>query len=269
MTDRYSTLRQGLTGAWCPSLGGGGYLLADRSGRGNHGKLTNSAAQANWVPSGGGLALNLDGTDDFVDCGSRGGDLTDAIPFSVSLWALSRQNNGLRGLISRDSGSPFPFSVRLGGGSTLELVTDGSTVAGSTITTNTWFHLVVVLGPSLRQFWLNGVKTNESTSSYTVTADTDILRIGCDYVPSSLRCWDGFMDDIRVYNRVLLGSEIKLLASQRGIGLLPTRHRRANVLGSSMHLNVGGTWKRSTPWINVNGVWKQATPKINVGGVWK
>ena len=59
-------LLTGLVGAWCPSLGPSGYTLLDRSGRGNHGTLTNMDAASDWVGTPGGWALDYDGTNDYV-----------------------------------------------------------------------------------------------------------------------------------------------------------------------------------------------------------
>ncbi len=42
------------------------------------------------------------------------------------------------------------------------------------------------------------------------------------------------------------------------------------LLGPTVWLNVGGTWKKATSvYIRVSGTWKDAMVKINVGGSWK
>lgn len=82
------------------------------------------------------------------------------------------------------------------------------------------------------------------------------------------RYYDGLVDDVRIWNRPLSDSEIRLLATGRGVGLAPTRHRRAS-LAMQFWLNVSGAWKTAKPWINVGGTWKQGSPKIRVGGAWK
>jgi SSS family solute:Na+ symporter len=51
----YPSLRQGLVGAWCPSLGASGLSLIDRSGRNARGTLTNMGGQDNWQASGTGV----------------------------------------------------------------------------------------------------------------------------------------------------------------------------------------------------------------------
>ena len=65
MADRYASLKQGLVGAWIPSISGSGLLLPDLSGRGNNGVLTNMGPE-DWVASEGGRALDFDGSDDRV-----------------------------------------------------------------------------------------------------------------------------------------------------------------------------------------------------------
>ena len=59
MADRYASLKQGLVGAWIPSISGSGWLWPDLSGRGNNGSLTNMDA-SDWVSSQYGRALDFD-----------------------------------------------------------------------------------------------------------------------------------------------------------------------------------------------------------------
>lgn len=213
----YPELWRGCIGAWSMCLGPTGLRLHDLSRCRNWGTLTNMVPGDDWVISGGRYALDFDGTDDVIELGSRGGDLTENIPFSVSMWALARATGQNDGLISRDQNVPFAFSVRFNGGSAITLLTDGATFIGPTIATNVWFHLAVILAPSLRRFYLNGLLTHETTAAYTVTANSDVLRIGCDFNPAAGRCWNGLIDDVRIYNRTLSGNEVRLLASRRGI----------------------------------------------------
>lgn len=85
---------------------------------------------------------------------------------------------------------------------------------------------------------------------------------------ASNRFGAGSLDDVRVYNRTLTLAEIKLLASQRGIGLVPTG-RTVTKFPTTLYQNVGGVWKPTQAQVNVGGTWKTASPATNVGGVWK
>jgi hypothetical protein len=118
------------------------------------------------------------------------------------------------------------------------------------------------------RFFLNGraaSMTTLGTAPAALASTLGTLYLGRD---ASERVCQGRVDDARVYSRALTAAEIGLLASQRGIGLVPTRHRRASAL-SQFWTRVSGDWRRATPHINVAGTWRRATPKIRVGGVWK
>ena len=77
-------LLQNIAGLWSPSLGPSGYTLLDRSGRGNHGALTNMDS-SDWVMRNGLPALDLDGSDDYVDAGTKSLPITSAV--TLSMWA--------------------------------------------------------------------------------------------------------------------------------------------------------------------------------------
>jgi len=86
------SILDGIIGCWSPSLGASGYRLLDRTRYGNHGTLTNMDAGTDWVaipPRG--MALDFDGTDDYVDCGvnNRG-----ASAISVSAWVIPQTTTG-------------------------------------------------------------------------------------------------------------------------------------------------------------------------------
>jgi len=95
----YPSLRQGLVGAWCPSLGATGYTLHDQSGYNNHGTLTNMDAGTDWVASGDGLALDFDGANDYIDIPVRGLPSIQGAK-TISLWATYDGTNARRILFS-------------------------------------------------------------------------------------------------------------------------------------------------------------------------
>ena len=51
--------------AWWAFDEGAGEILRDRSGHGNHGRISG----CRWIKNGEGHALEFDGVDDHVDCG--------------------------------------------------------------------------------------------------------------------------------------------------------------------------------------------------------
>lgn len=290
MTDRYSGLRRGLIGAWCPSLGTTGYTLIDRSGRNQHGTLTNMGGQVNWPASGSGTALALDGTNDFVELNGAFASSYLNGSFTISCWVR-------HGTVTQNYPSVFwhanatnvthgagllvvPQSDAANAKAVYCAVGDGAAQAGVipsfATNDNVWRHYAARVDRSSAQIelFVNGIRLGgasiSSIGTINVTRTAEIGRRVA--AANSTSYFPGQVDDLRVYDRAVPLAEIKLLASQRGIGLVPTRHRRARLAAAAattMWLNVGGTWKTTTPHIRVGGVWKAATPKIRVGGTWK
>jgi hypothetical protein len=278
MTDRHSTLRLGLVAAWCPSLGGDSALLVrDRVGRGHH--LTGSGTSFGALP--GGTALRLTGVTSAAATNTTAQRaMNGSVTGSLAMWMYKATAGAIvAGGFTGDSASDNRFSVLwFSDGNVYVPIESGSgnyylasnNVAG-------WSHIVVTfdgsisVGASRAIVYINGTArslTTTGTFPTSLSASLGTFALGRD---NSSRTSTGAIDDARVYSRVLTAAEIRLLASQRGIGLSPTRHRRARLASAAttMWLNVGGTWRATTPKINVAGTWKTATPKIKVAGVWK
>lgn len=277
MIHDYGNLRQGLVGAWCPSLGATGYTLLDRSGYGNHGTLTNMGGQANWRASGGAVALNLDGSNDYVVNASP--TYSVAFPFSISIWfnISSAYRSASLGRTYLVQATPYSGTRQ----AIFSIATDYSTatdklyyfegnavrITGQSFTVGTWQHVVFCFDSSSSvRFFLNGIQGTVDQPGGFATLGPAALYVGG--LDGTLINCPALVDDIRFYRRSLTPSDVAQLASRRGIGLTPRRSRRPSA-GSLFSLNVGGTWKSATPWVNVGGTWKQATAYTKQGGVWK
>jgi hypothetical protein len=187
-------------------------------------------APTDWVRSAGKYALDFDGSNDYVSCGQRAGDTTEAGTFSISAWAYARSYNGYAGIISRDASAPFAFAIRVGYGIPSILCDGVSLTASGTVATLQWVHHAVVVTPSRRIYYVNRSEVINSTAAYTITANSDELRIGTDFIAAADRCWNGLLDDIAIFSRALTPGEIRLLATRRGIAY---EARRDIVVGSS------------------------------------
>ena len=280
LRTEHSSLRQGLVGAWCPSLGASGLSLIDRSGRTGHGTLGNMAGQDNWQASGSGVSLAFDGVNDNVPVINRLGLLGNAI-YSCSLWA--QVPSGVSGTLVWDgiaNATPAPLAFRVASGGVIQISSGitGCTVSGA-FTAGVWTHFTLVYpGTVVRDTLLysnarylgavtetNGVGTANVALNWLSTAVPTIGTLGTGGTFSNFR---GQIDDVRVYNRVLTPAEIRLLASRRGIGLTPLPDRAAG-LPRRWSVNVGGTWRAADSYINVGGTWRLGQPSVNVGGTWK
>jgi len=266
--QEFSSLRQGLVGAWCPSLGASGLSLIDRSGQNNHGTLTNMGEQDNWRASGSGVALNFDGTDDLVlSPASQPYQFASGKSFTASAWIYPAANKNHS--IASFGNNGWDLYVSLGNYlefAKTNVANAGSSAATNGVTLNKWTHVSItnIVGSTV-EFFINGVsvRTAAFTSTYTYTSE---FRVGS--TQSQSLAWNGQLDDIRVYNRALTPPEIRLLASRRGIGLTPLPDRAAG-LPRKLSVNVGGTDRPSDAYLHVGGAWKLAQASINVAGVWK
>jgi len=270
--QEFSSLRQGLVGAWCPSLGASGLTLIDRSGRGNHGTLTNMGGQNNWRANGSGTAINLDGTDDYVGLGSMARlALTTSITMSAWVYPVSFAINRSRVFdssgIAFKIGTSSPYSdvnAFVGANTVAETLTVTGVVA-----LNTWSHIAATWSSgSAITIFVNGItpSTTTATSASGSIISTGSLDLG--RLASGPLYGNQQSDDLRIYNRVLTLSEIRLLASRRGIGLSPLPDRGGG-LPRKMSVNVGGVWRAGDAYVNTGSGWRLGIPYVNVGGTFR
>jgi hypothetical protein len=228
MISRYASLRQGLVGAWCPSLGASGFSLIDR-GYGNHGTLTNMDPGTDWVASGGKLALDFDGTNDFV---------VATIPLfsgslSFSVWAKgvpgNANTNYMASIPVASSGSNgVDFKNPTNAQANLSLDGNFVTINSGVDIRDSWSHLLLGYGNGVAFFYVNGILVGSQAWGNGVSSlssrQLNLGRFGTFGSHSPVQ-----LDDIRLYNRALSPTEIQqLYTGGRGVGLIPERikHRR-------------------------------------------
>ena len=262
--QEHSSLRQGLVGAWVPSLGASGLSLIDRSGRNNHGTLTNMGGQDNWPASGSGVALSFDGTNDRV---STSLVTKTSGQFSYSIWVFPRLLNAYQAVFStQNNNAALELFVDLSGSRFAALgfnANFSSTFINATI--NQWQHLAVSIDGSAFSLYRNGILGSSGTFT-PFLQPTAGLSVGAR--SNGANSFNGLIDDFRFYARTLSASEIRLLASRRGIGLTPLPDRAAG-LPRKLSVNVGGDWRAADAYVNVGGVWKLGQASVNVAGTWR
>ena len=214
---RYPQLRQGLAGAWCPSLGATGLTLPDRSVRGNHGTLTSGPT---WQASGSGIAINFDGTDDYVGLPAIASPT--AFPLTMCAWFRSTSTTLTQCIFS--FGHPTLTDRHIGlyaagatAGDPVQLFTrnSSSSVANSTTgyVTNTWtFACGVIYSNTDKRAYINGGSEATETTSVTIPT-TSQNSIGRLFRGSAANLFSGQIDDVSVFNRALSLPEINLLYS--------------------------------------------------------
>ena len=218
---RYPQLWQGRVFGLCPSVQGpAGLNVYDLSSGGKHGTLNNMDAPTDWVRANGQYALDMDGSNDFVQFPSV---TTSSVQQTVSIHvSLSRA-----GIIVG------------GGANTYALYTDGLTSSGRlyySVSSNfvsvihgglasQWAHLAVVRNETSVRFLKNGVQLGATQP--LINVPQSLLYVGREGGGfNSAMQWD----DLTIYNRALSAAEIRLLATRRGIAY---EARRDIVFGST------------------------------------
>ncbi|HXI70310.1 MAG TPA: LamG-like jellyroll fold domain-containing protein [Verrucomicrobiae bacterium] len=205
---------------WLPFDEGTGTTTADASGHDNSGTLLNMLPAA-WSSGIMGNALTFDGVNNYVQINNQLG-----ASFTISCWIKTGQTfqqtdptyNGT-GIIWSDVGGPANDFV-LGGTRSVGGVNRLSFFAGSgnatisgtqEISTGQWTHLAVTRDGTSGavKLYVNGVLDASGTTGTAVLNANPIINIGGNTLDG--RYFNGALDDVRFYSRVLTPGEIATL----------------------------------------------------------
>lgn len=154
-----------------------------------------------WTNGVRGKAATFDRVDDY-------GLVSYKIPntgFTIAAWINSGALSGNRQIISSAGNLQFYISANN------LIFTQPSINGGGVISANTWYHVAVVSDGTEARIYLNGAKlANASGSGGTTTS----FYIGA-YNPTT-ELFNGTIDDLHIYNRVLSPQEIELLYKNPG-----------------------------------------------------
>lgn len=228
----------GLVGWW--TMDGPDTLtnIADKSVEGNHGFLVHQGSGTTTTSGPIGQALGTDGSNDYVNAGSAaslddiqaqgGGGMT------VSLWLKVRSyvvvnphliakpdvntTAGRWGIRIESGTARFRFFKDFNGATDMTIASANNTFTVSE--SNKWHHMVLTWASTTDasasgQFYLNNValamsNTNATANSGPVSdASTNLGIINAS--GTTVAPLDGYLDDVRLYNRVLSTAEITRL----------------------------------------------------------
>ena len=195
-------------------------------------------------------AYSFNGINSIIRCGDILDSIFSAIPvakFSVSGWANTRSYKTLTEdggyMFGKNAGGSGPYQWGLGHYQGLVLASAFSDTNGlsnyigvvNPMTTNQWFHYVYIFDGSQPEtqrvkLYINGLATNTSLFWHFGTMGTTTVNtnqqfcIGATFSPKNPNAlsnfYDGILDDIRIYSRVLADSEIQVLYHERGWPLI-------------------------------------------------
>lgn len=237
--SQYPELWRGCVGAWNPGLGPSGGRLFDWSPYRNHGTLIGSTVQNMWQVNQGKYSL-LHASSHVAIPGSPQIDNLRSLTLSAWVRIDANPTGNYRAVLSKHyppGGTKTHFSLVLNNTSNTFAFYHYNGVTGEILFSSTsiplgrWTHLAArtlgTIGSSLT-IHMNGLQVAASTLTVAITPDTltglSIGKYGASL--SEPQFFVGNIDDALIYNRVLHPSEIRLLASRRGIAY-ERRHRQA------------------------------------------
>ncbi|MFC5834295.1 LamG-like jellyroll fold domain-containing protein [Nonomuraea insulae] len=185
-----------------------GSTVADASATGNTGTLTNTS----WTGTGRyGPALAFNGTSSWVTVNDAASlRLTTGMtleawvnPSTVTSWRtvlMKQHTGGLAYVLSAGSDSNRPHTV---------IHTTGEVDIGGTasLPLNTWSHLATTYDGTTIRLYVNGTQVSQRTAGGPIRTDNGVLRIGGNSLWGEY--FTGLIDEVRVYNRALNGTEIQ------------------------------------------------------------
>ncbi len=200
----------------CPSLdtaGNGTSTATDLSGNGLNATLTNMDPATDWVAdtgASGTRALDFDGTNDRLAISgvTRNGTLS----FSAWVYLRSLADEMIFNFKSTNSvANLFMFAtvLTLRGGSVTSVNS-----AANPFATSTWTHVAATITGTTGTLFVNGLQIATGTIA-AVGASTSGFDIGAYSDFGAGYFLNGRLDDLRLFHRLLSGSEITALATRR------------------------------------------------------
>ena len=184
-----------------------GSAVDDKSGNGNGGVLEYGAARTTGIFEG---AIRFDGVNDRIHISTKG-NLNNMSTFSVTGWIYARGYDSI--ILRKSSLSPAPFNIILNNSGHLTLRAGYTSRTGvwrmeQSLSLEEWHHFAVTYTRGDINadpvFYINGVLQNIDeiqTPSGNAVDDNGKIYIGNNI--SGASGFEGIIDSVRVYNRVL------------------------------------------------------------------
>jgi len=160
-----------------------------------------------------GPSLDFDGTDEYVEITSV--SALEPTTISVEMWLKTSGTDGShhRALSMTDSdvGAGVAYMVERIGTSLSFGIYNGaaSKTKSYTYTENVWYHLIGIYDNDVVYLYINGESQGTTSSAGTISyTDSDFIAIGRKNAADG-EYFDGKIDEVRIYNRVLTATEIK------------------------------------------------------------
>lgn len=203
--DPEHPLSRGLVGCWLFNENSGNRVY-DLSGNGNDGLFVNDPE---WVPGRTGQAIDFDGGNDYIDCGSL--DIDGSL--TIGVWVKTDSTSTFQSIVSKSSFLDRTYSLFLyNTGIVWAQITntannwDAQRQSSEAIITD-WTHVMMVYNTISLDLYFNGV-LKDGRLSGTVPSQ---IRNGAEPFTISKEnafYFNGLIDDVRIWNRALSAQEV-------------------------------------------------------------
>lgn len=207
----------GLIGQWMASLGATGGALFDWSGHGSGGTLTNMDPDTDWVAGRYGWALDFDGVNDYVDCGSAAILDEPSYQFTGEAWVYFRGGEAFPRLydkypapsmyVRQTDGTRYLGWYGVIGGNPL----DASLNEAVALTPGAWNHCVLTYQSGEGVKWYLGGRHRATNNTYSGALATTGTTLKLGNRGALDRTLDGGLSIVRWWSRALSAAEIAQL----------------------------------------------------------
>ncbi len=197
--------------------GAAGEVL-EESGSGLDGTVFGGADTAQSSPAiagnpGSCRYADFDGVDDYIEIADDPAlDLPNELTVGVWVNARSIPSSDLHSIVSKDWNYEFHFNSS---GQVFWYWQNSSgsvrTLTGSTVlNTDQWYHIAIAYAAGSQVIYVDGSPVASSSFNETLRVNDESLYIGTDLNFIS-RAWDGFIDEVNIYDRALSQAEVQAL----------------------------------------------------------
>ncbi len=161
----------------------------------------------NDAPTSAGYAIALDGSNDFVNIPDND-NLDMTTNYTIEAWIKPESFGWLKGIVSKyQTSGAYGYLLRLTNTSPYTgLCFDEMYTKTGILEKGKWYHVAAVNDNGVRHLYLNGIEQALSGSALSVKANSNSVKIGCDY---NNRYFDGNIDEVRIWNKALTKEEIQ------------------------------------------------------------
>ncbi|MFC1691822.1 LamG-like jellyroll fold domain-containing protein, partial [Nanoarchaeota archaeon] len=176
-----------------------------------------------WVSEGYvGGAYDFDGINDYI----AEDDIDISSEITIMAWVYMKNNSQDKVIVSKAGTSVSNYDFRISGTNRLPRLLyvnggwKGFYSESATVDFNEWHHVAAVYksgDANSRGMYIDGVEVANTFSSLTpstLVVNNYAARIG-GYWTGTTSYWNGSIDDVRIYDRILSAEEIKAIANNR------------------------------------------------------